>query len=117
MGYDQILAHLTGPISHKALNTSFKLNGLGLAAPPATSCRCQPPFTTTGRPTPATSGNFSGGLQKKNCIFFFMCFFLSFDFVFQPQCLDTLSLRGDVRIFYILSSRFIVFLIKVYFLP
>jgi hypothetical protein len=30
---------------------------------------------------------------------------------------STLSLRGDVRIFYILFSRFIVFPIRVYFLP
>jgi hypothetical protein len=74
---------------------------------PATSCRCQPPSTATGRPTPATSGNFSGGLQKKkkkkkkSCIFFFHVFFflLSFAFVFQPQRLDTLSLRGDVSVY------------------
>jgi hypothetical protein len=44
---------------------------------PATSCRCQPPSTATGRPTPATSGNFSGGLpkKKKKCIFFSCVFF------------------------------------------
>jgi hypothetical protein len=71
---------------------------------PATSCRCQQPSTATGRPTPATSGNFSGGLpKKKNHVFFFHVFFffflLSFAFVFQPQCLDTLSLRGDVSVY------------------
>jgi hypothetical protein len=74
---------------------------------PATSCRCQPLSTATGRPTPATSGNFSGGLPKKKkkknhvfFFFFFMCFFLlSFAFVFQPQRLDTLSLRGDVSVY------------------
>jgi hypothetical protein len=49
---------------------------------PATSCRCQPPSTATGRPTPATSGNFSGGLPKKKkkkimyFFFFFSCVFL-----------------------------------------
>jgi hypothetical protein len=75
---------------------------------PATSCRCQPPSTATGRPTPATSGNFSGGLPKKkkkkimyffffSCVFFFLL--LSFAFVFQPQRLDTLSLRGDVSVY------------------
>jgi hypothetical protein len=70
---------------------------------PATSCRCQPPSTATGSPTPVTSGNFSGGLskkKKKNHVFFFHVFFLlSFAFVFQPQCLDTLSLRGDVSVY------------------
>jgi hypothetical protein len=78
---------------------------------PATSCRCQPPSTATGRPTPATSGNFSGGLpkkkkkkKKKNHVFFFFhvlffFFLLSFAFVFQPQRLDTLSLRGDVSVY------------------
>jgi hypothetical protein len=66
---------------------------------PATSCRCQPPSTATGRPTPATSGNFSGGLSKKKKIHVFYFFLLSFAFVFQPQCLDTLSLRGDVSVY------------------
>jgi hypothetical protein len=70
---------------------------------PATSCRCQPPSTATSRPTPATSGNFSGGLpkKKKNHVFFFHVFFflLSFAFVFQPQRLDTLSLRRDVSVY------------------
>jgi hypothetical protein len=64
---------------------------------PATSCRCQPPSTATGRPTPATSGNFSGGQKKKKIMYFF--FLLSFAFVFQPQRLDTLSLRGDVSVY------------------
>jgi hypothetical protein len=39
-------------------------------------------------PPPAIAGNFSGE-QKK--IFFF--------FFFQPQCLDTLSLMGDVSVY------------------
>jgi hypothetical protein len=77
---------------------------LGPAAISSHHCRCQPPSTATGRPTPATSGNFSGGLQKKKkkiMYFFLMCFsfLLSFVFVFQPQCLDTLSLRGDVNVY------------------
>jgi hypothetical protein len=48
---------------------------------PATSCRCQPPSTTTGRPTPATSGNFSSGLskkKKKKLMFFFFFFHVFF---------------------------------------
>jgi hypothetical protein len=46
---------------------------------PATSCRCQPPSTAIGRPNPATSGNFSGGLpkkKKKKCIFHVFLFFI-----------------------------------------
>jgi hypothetical protein len=75
MGYGQILAHLTGPISLKAFNISLKPNDLGPTAISSHHCRCQSPSTAIGRPTPATSGNFSGGLQqkkkKKSCIFFF----------------------------------------------
>ena len=29
----------------------------------------------------------------------YFSFFFSFAFVFQPQCLDTLSLRGDVSVY------------------
>jgi hypothetical protein len=41
---------------------------------PATSCRCQPPSTATGRPTPATPATFPVDFQKKkkkNHVFFF----------------------------------------------
>jgi hypothetical protein len=61
---------------------------------PATSCRCQPPSTATGRPTPATSGNFSGGLQKKKkkkkkkiMYFFFFFFSMCFFFLYYPLLL------------------------------
>jgi hypothetical protein len=61
---------------------------LGPAAISSHHCRCQPPSTATGRPTPATSGNFSGGLQKKkkSCIFFFF-FFHVFFFYYYPLLL------------------------------
>jgi hypothetical protein len=48
---------------------------LGPTAISSHHCRCQSPSTAIGRPTPATSGNFSGGLQqkkKKNHVFFFL---------------------------------------------
>jgi hypothetical protein len=37
--------------------------------------------------------------------FIFLSFFFSHAFVFQPQCLDTLSLRGDVSIYVGLVSH------------
>jgi hypothetical protein len=92
MGYGQILAQL----AYKTLNTSFKPNGLG---PATTSSHLQPPAAAQLRPPPAT---FPVDFKKKKKImyFFLMCFYLlSFAFVFQPQCLDTLSLRGDVSVY------------------
>jgi hypothetical protein len=71
---------------------------------PATSCRCQPP--STGRPTPATSGNFSGGLpKKKNHVFFFSCVFYFILFYYYPLLLfSNLNVRhiefeGDVNVY------------------
>jgi hypothetical protein len=63
-------------LAYKAFNTSFKPNGLGSAATSSHHCRCQPPSTATSRPTPTTSGNFSGGLQKKKKSIFFLNVFL-----------------------------------------
>jgi hypothetical protein len=56
---------------------------LGSAAISSHHCRCQPPSTTTGRPTPATSGNFSGGLPKKKNVFFLNVFL----FIYYPLLL------------------------------